>query len=77
MRQIFFYVLEYKFQIIIEKAHPTCWKTVGCALKKILYFFCNKLLFPKENVDGSAEQVPVLADFVLQVALVGVLYPLR
>ena len=39
-----------------------------------LLFF---LFLAEEEVDGRAMQVPVLTDFVLQVALVGILDPLR
>ena len=35
------------------------------------------LFLAEEQVDGRAMHVPVLADFVLQIALVGILDPLR
>ena len=45
--------------------------------QKTAFYFPCRLFFPEEDVDGSAKQVPVLANLVLQVALVGILDPLR
>ena len=38
---------------------------------------CISSLFPEEKVDDGAVEVPMLADLVLEVPLVGILDPLR